>query len=70
MAHRPANLLDVLADPEYALLEYQRITGFRAAIGVPLREGKPIGVVFLARRNVRPFTAKQIELVKTFADQA
>ncbi|ODR88609.1 GAF domain-containing protein [Sinorhizobium alkalisoli] len=62
---------DVLADPDYTYLEVQRVAGFRTAVGVPLlREGLPIGVLFLARKTVAPFTQGEIELLQTFADQA
>jgi signal transduction histidine kinase len=62
---------DVLADREFVLLDAQKVGGFRTALGVPLmREGIPIGTMFLARAMVEPFTQQQIDLVSTFADQA
>ena len=62
---------DVLADPEFTGHGYQSRGDFRTTLGVPLtRNGLTIGVFFLARSLVRPFTNKEIDLVTTFADQA
>jgi class 3 adenylate cyclase len=62
---------DAATDPDYAWKEGQRIGGFRTMLGVPIRkEERLIGVVGLARREVRRFSADEIELVRTFADQA
>jgi signal transduction histidine kinase len=68
---RVVHIHDVLTDPEFTLRDTPRMAGFRTALGVPLmREGKPIGGIFLTRPAVDPFTEQQINLVTTFADQA
>jgi GAF domain-containing protein len=68
---QPVQIVDVLADPEYALLDLQKIGNYRTALGIPLlREDLPIGVLVLTRSEPRPFTNKQIELLTTFAAQA
>src|SRR5215475_982746 len=68
---RLVHIADVLADAEYTYFENQKIAGYRTALGAPLlREGNVLGVIFVARTVVQPFTNKQIELVATYADQA
>ena len=62
---------DVLLDTEYTWHEGRKLGRFRAMLGVPLlREQNCIGVMAMTRLTARPFTDRQIELVRVFADQA
>src|SRR5450759_1500697 len=68
---KTVHIPDVLADPEYTFIAAQKLGQYRANLAVPLlREGSPIGALSLTRSEPLPFSAKQIELVETFADQA
>jgi len=70
----PVQIHDILteSEAEYALArEIAFKTGWRSALAVPLvRESRALGAIVLRRKEVRPFTEKQIALLKTFADQA
>jgi GAF domain-containing protein len=71
LERRPVHIVDVLEDPEYEWHDAQRAASFRTLLGVPLmRQDQAIGVIVVWRRQVNPFTEKQIELLTTFADQA
>jgi GAF domain-containing protein len=71
---RPVHVEDIDADPEYEPRTRQVLQSaapYRTFLGIPiLRDGVPIGAIGCGRREVKPFTAAQIDLVKTFADQA
>src|SRR5262249_30679809 len=66
---RTVHVPDADADPDYTFDTAG--TRIRSMLGVPmLREGVPIGVLALARSEMRPFTDKAVGLGLTFADQA
>jgi len=68
---RTFHVPDVLLDPEFKRLDWQKIGKQRTVLGVPLmREQVLLGVIILARTEVKPFTERQVDLVSTFADQA
>ena len=65
------HVADVMADPDYEAKDVAREGGFRGSLGVPmLREGRVIGAIFVSRRTPGLYTDSQVELLKTFADQA
>jgi GAF domain-containing protein len=64
------NIDDAQADPEYSR-DLAVAGGWRSILNVPmLREGRPIGAIGVLRAQAGRFSDAQVELLKTFADQA
>ena len=70
LEHRTVHVADITTEPGFSpqVLQYERA---RTVLAVPLLRGKDlVGVIAIWRREVRPFSNKQIELVQNFAAQA
>src|SRR5262249_42237398 len=64
-------LTDVKADADYALRDIAKAGAYGSIVAVPMKkDGSPIGALAVGRSQVGPFPSGQIELLKTFADQA
>jgi signal transduction histidine kinase len=70
LERRTVHIPDVQADPEYTWGVGQ-VEPLRTLLGVPMLKGDElVGVIITQKREVKPFTDKQIALVEAFANQA
>jgi signal transduction histidine kinase len=70
LERRTVQVTDIQADPEYSYVA-RDVDPIRTTLAVPMLKGDElIGTITIYRLEVKPFTANQIALMETFADQA
>jgi class 3 adenylate cyclase len=63
--------LELYADEDPVFAKFRELTGARTILHVPmLKDEELVGIVSIYRQEVRPFTDKQVDVVKNFAAQA
>jgi signal transduction histidine kinase/DNA-binding response OmpR family regulator len=68
---RTQQITDVVADPDYGRIEFQRLAGLRTTLGVPMMlDDELVGVLVVWRTEVDPFGDRETEVLTTFATQA
>src|SRR5262245_44859828 len=74
LARETIHIHDAASDPDWVAglsAANRAAVAIRSFLGVPiLRDGQAIGAIGLSRSEVRPFSAREIALIETFADQA
>jgi two-component system, NtrC family, sensor kinase len=71
LERKVVHIVDAETEPGYDFPDAVNIGRVRTLLGVPMFcEDDVVGVIGLSRQHVEPFTERQIELMRTFADQA
>ena len=75
ITRQPVQVADIQAEPAYTndpqRFAILKLAGARTVLSVPmLKDDRAVGVISIYAQEVRPFTDKQIELLKSFAAQA
>ena len=76
LTKQPVQVTDILVDGSYierhpGIVAIAELGGARTLLQVPmLKDNELVGTIGIYRQEIRPFTDKQVELVKNFASQA
>ncbi len=71
LSKRTVYIEDIETETSYTWIEDSGVGEYRSVLGVPLvKNGEVVGVISVGSTEVSGFSAKQIQLLETFADQA